>query len=208
MTTLMQYLTAFGLAASAGTRASVPVLALGLFHYTPYFELSREWSWIASPIVMAVLFALLALEFYAEAHPELSALNRLVGYAPALLSGFIAFASVTGTLDKSLLHLAASGILGGTTAVAVRYARNKVHRVLEPFHEPAGRFISVGETGASMVVSSAAMTVPFAGIVVASVFGLIALLVARKWSGPWICQACGTENASEAVLCGNGGHPR
>lgn len=135
---LEQYLTAFGLSAAAGTRASVPVLALGSFHYTPWFELSREWAWIAHPAVMGLLTVLLALEFYAESHPDLSALNRFAGYAPALFSGFIAFASVTGTVDESLQSLAASGALGGITALVVRHARNRFHRAVEPF-QCAGR---------------------------------------------------------------------
>jgi len=56
---IVSYLTAFGLATGAGTKATIPVIALGLFHHTRYFELSPRWEWIASPPVPAVPIALL-----------------------------------------------------------------------------------------------------------------------------------------------------
>ena len=49
-------------------------------------------------------------------HPEVSELNDVAQYLPALISGFVAFAAVTGNVDSSLLHLVASGVIGGGAA--------------------------------------------------------------------------------------------
>ena len=59
MESLMTYMAAFGIAAGAGAKAFIPVLALGAFSYTPYFELSSRFEWIADPMVMAVLGVLI-----------------------------------------------------------------------------------------------------------------------------------------------------
>ena len=62
MESLMTYMAAFGLAAGAGAKAVIPVLALGAFSYTPYFELSQRFAWIADPPVMIVLGVLVFVE--------------------------------------------------------------------------------------------------------------------------------------------------
>ncbi len=62
MESLMTYMAAFGLASGAGAKAVIPVLALGAFSYTPYFELSQRFAWIADPAVMIVLGVLVFVE--------------------------------------------------------------------------------------------------------------------------------------------------
>ncbi len=48
MTQIMTYLSAFGLASGAGAKAFIPILLLGGMHYTQYFELSEQFSWIGN----------------------------------------------------------------------------------------------------------------------------------------------------------------
>ena len=45
---LSGYMIASGLAAGAGSRAWIVLLALGGFHYTPYFKMIEAHAWVAS----------------------------------------------------------------------------------------------------------------------------------------------------------------
>ena len=104
MESLMTYMAAFGLAAGAGAKAVIPVLALGAFSYTPYFELSQRFAWIADPAVMIVLGVLVFVEIVVDAHPDLGRFSDVAAYLPKVVAGFLGFAAVTGTLDDSMVH--------------------------------------------------------------------------------------------------------
>ena len=70
---LMQILTGAGLAGASGHRAFLPPLILGVAHQwaaataaagqTPFFELSKQFEWLASPAVIAILAVLTIVEF-------------------------------------------------------------------------------------------------------------------------------------------------
>jgi len=206
MDSILPYLTAFGLATGAGSKASIPVIALGLFHYTPYFELSPRWEWIASPPVLIILGVLLVIELYADSHPEFGEFVDSIGYLPSLVAGFIAFAATTGTVDESLLKLAASGLLGSGTAVVVRSIRNRMRAPLresvEDLHDHAGALATAGEAGATAAISAASFMVPAAGAVAAllaviSAFSLGAILKGARVA----CPHCGTMIDSRALVC-------
>ena len=62
----------------------------------------------------------------------------MIQYFPALIAGFLSFAAVTGSVDSNLLHLVASGILGGTVSTGVRYIRNSVATVTRDVSESVG----------------------------------------------------------------------
>lgn len=206
MESILPYLTAFGLATGAGTRASIPVIALGLFHYTPWFELSPRWEWIASPPVLIVLGVLLVIELYADSHPEFGEMVDSIGYLPALVAGFIAFAAATGTVDSSLLHLAASGLLGSGTAVVVHGIRNKMRAPLrqgvEDVHDHAGALTTAAETGAAAAISAASFIVPAAGAVAAVLAIFSALALGGILRGAKIpCPHCGGMIDRRALVC-------
>ena len=206
MEPLMTYLAAFGLAAGAGAKAFVPVLALGAFSYTPYFELSQRFAWIADPAVMAVLAVLVIVEIVVDAHPDLGRFSDVAAYLPKVVAGFLGFAAVTGTLDDSLVQLGASGILGGTTAAGVHWLRNQVRRpfrdLAEDAHETAGKFASVGEAGASVALSSTAIVAPPLSALL--VVGLVAVSVVtmRAVDGRRVpCELCGGAIRPGALVC-------
>ncbi|MBI2213996.1 MAG: DUF4126 family protein [Acidobacteria bacterium] len=206
MEDIVSYLTAFGLATGAGTKATIPVVALGLFHYTPYFELSPQWAWIASPPVLAVLIVMLVVELWADAHPELGAWSDRTGYLPTIVSGFIAFAASTGEIDSSLLQLAASGLLGSGTAVGVRMVRNFVRRPLrdhvESTHHGVGNMATASEAAFAGAVSSAAFLAPLvAGILALGAIVVAAGLGAVTREGKIACPKCGAKIDPRALVC-------
>lgn len=206
MENIVSYLTAFGLATGAGTKATIPVIALGLFHHTPYFDLSPRWSWIASPPVLAVLIVMLLVELYADSHPELGSWTDTVGYLPAIVSGFIAFAASTGKVDSNLAQLAASGLLGGGTAAVTRFVRNLVRRPfrdhVESAHHSAGTAATAGEAAFAGAVSAASFLAPLAAAVLAAVAIVAAgALAMMARGGKAACPHCGAAIDARALVC-------
>jgi len=206
MQPLMSYLTAFGLAGSVGAKAFIPVLALGAFHHTGYFELSERWAWIASPPVMVVLGILVLAEIVVDANTELGAYADVVGYLPKVVAGFIAFAAATGAVDQSLVELGASGLLGGATAGAVHFLRNRARQPLrdhvEHLHGYLGRAASVGEAGISAVTAVSAVVAPLAAVAlllvtVACAFTVVHALDRRRVP----CVHCGQPMRTGALVC-------
>jgi len=206
METLMTYMAAFGLATGAGAKAFIPVLALGAFHYTPYFELTGRFIWVADPLVMGILGVLVVLEIVVDSHPDLGRFSDIVSYLPKIVAGFIGFAAVTGRLDSDVAQLGASGVLGGGTAAGVHWLRNKVRQPYRDFaedtHESAGKVASLSEAGASAALSGSAMIVPPVSMALAlAVVGGSAVLARRVDARRVPCNHCGEPVRPGALVC-------
>ncbi len=206
MESLMTYMAAFGIAAGAGAKAFIPVLALGAFNYTPYFELSERFAWIADPLVMAILAVLVVLEIVVDAHPDLGRFSDVAAYLPKAVAGFIAFAAVTGTVDENLAQLGASGVLGGGTAVGVHWLRNQIRRpfrdLAEDAHEAAGKLASVGEAGASATLTGTAFLAPPLSLLLLGGFVAVGVVVLRAADRRRVkCLHCGEPIRPGALVC-------
>jgi hypothetical protein len=206
MESLMTYMAAFGLAAGAGAKAFIPVLALGAFSYTPYFELSQRFAWIADPAVIVVLGVLVIVEIMVDAHPDLGRFSDVAAYLPKVVAGFLGFAAVTGTLDDSLVQLGASGVLGGGTAAGVHWLRNQVRRpfrdLAEDAHETAGKFASLGEAGASATLAGTALVAPPLSALALVGFVAVSVVTMRTVDGRRVpCSECGEDIRPGALVC-------
>jgi len=206
MESLMTYLAAFGLAAGAGAKACIPVLALGAFSYTPYFELAPRFSWIADPAVMVVLGVLVFVEIAVDAHPDLGRFSDVAAYLPKVVAGFLGFAAVTGTLDENLVQLGASGVLGGGTAAGVHWLRNQVRRpfrdLAEDTHETAGKLASFGEAGASATLAGTALVAPPLSALLLVGFVAVSVVTMRTVGRRRVpCGQCGEAIKPGALVC-------
>ncbi len=206
MGSLMSIMSGFGLAGGAGAKAFIPLLLLGGFHYTPYFELGGQFAWIARPQVMVVLGVLVVLEILVDSVPELGEYSDVVSYLPKIVAGFIAFAAATGSIDESLGQLGISGALGGGTAAGVHWVRNQIRRpfreVAETMHGGAARFASVGEAGVSTMVASSAIVAPPVAIFALGAFCLAGFGVSKKLRGRGaVCSSCGGAMYRDALAC-------
>lgn len=206
METLMTYMAAFGIATGAGAKAFIPILALGAFSYTPYFELTGRFAWIADPMVMGILGVLVVLEIVVDSHPDLGRFSDVVAYLPKIAAGFIGFAAVTGQLDPDVAQLGASGVLGGGTAAGVHWLRNKVRQpfrdLAEDTHESAGKVASLSEAGASAALSGTAMVVPPVSMVLALALVGGSVAVARRAEGRRVpCVHCAEPIRPGALVC-------
>lgn len=206
METLMTYMAAFGLATGAGAKAFIPILALGAFHYTPYFELADRFAWIADPLVMGILAVLVVIEIVVDSHPDLGRFSDVAAYLPKIVAGFIGFAAVTGSLDPDVAALGASGILGGATAAGVHWLRNKVRQPFRDFaedaHESAGKAAALAEAGASASLAGSAVVAPPVAMVLAlAVVGGSAAVAYRTASRRVSCVHCGEPIRPGALVC-------
>lgn len=206
MAQLMSWIAGFGLAAGAGGKAFIPLLVLGAFHYTPYFELSDRFVWIANPAVMTVLGVLALAEILVDSIPELGPYSDEVAYLPKIVAGFLAFAAATGTIDGNLAKLGVSGILGGGTAAGVHWLRNKIRSpfrdVAETAHSGLAKAASLTEATASTAFSAGAILAPPLALVLILFVGLAAFLLGRFFKPHRVpCPACGAMMKADAIVC-------
>lgn len=175
MEPLLSSMMGFGLATTAGSRAGVVMLGLGLFHHTGHFTLAPQFSWVASPVVMSVLAVLALAEVWADTHPEIGELVDLAALLPKVVVGFIAFAATTGEVDESLLELIGSGVLGSVAAGTTHLFRNKLRTAVRELSEyTTGHLNSVyshTETGSAVTLVATSFFAPMLVLVMVVFLG-------------------------------------
>ncbi len=129
MEALLGIFSAFGLSASAGLNAYIPLLVIALLaRYTNLITLSPPWDTLSSPWVIGLLAVLLAIEFFADKAPAVNHLNDLIQTIVRPAAGAIAFAAAAGVIGDvhPVLALAAGILVAGSVhtikSVAVRPA--------------------------------------------------------------------------------------
>ena len=79
MELLTGILSAFGLSASAGLNAYIPLLVVGvLAHYTNLVKLSSPWDTLANPWILILLGVLVIIEFLADKIPAVNHINDII----------------------------------------------------------------------------------------------------------------------------------
>jgi hypothetical protein len=94
MDALFGIMTAFGLSASAGLNAYIPLLVVGVIaHYTNWINLNPPYNLLANPWVLIVVGILLIIEMLADKIPAVNHVNDIIqtGIRPA--AGAIIFAA-------------------------------------------------------------------------------------------------------------------
>ena len=94
MDALFGIMTAFGLSASAGLNAYIPLLVVGVIaHYTNWINLKSPYNLLANPWVLIVVGILLIVEMLADKIPAVNHINDIIqtGIRPA--AGAIIFAA-------------------------------------------------------------------------------------------------------------------
>ena len=178
MDELLPLITGFGLAAGAGGRASLVALLLGVCHYTPYFELAPSFEWLASIPVLFILGVIGLTEMWVDAHPDLKEFAHYPTYLSAFMVGFIALAASTGDVDSNILSLAGSGILGGFTGTAARYARNEVTEFIDNTTGALGDVLGDGTLNTKRSMMENVATVSLVGAtIILPILGIIAVVL-------------------------------
>ena len=153
--------TAFGLSASAGLNAYIPLLVVGLLaHYTNLLHLNTPWDTLSNPWIILMLCVLVIIEMLADKVPAVNHINDLIQTAIRPAAGAIAFAASANVLtDMSpVLALAAGLLVAGTVHVAKAAA---LRPAVTATTGGAGNIpVSIAEDIISTVLSIVAVVLP------------------------------------------------
>ena len=113
--------TAFGLSASAGLNAYIPLLLVGLLaRYTDLINLNSPWDTLASPWIILMLCLLVIVEMVADKVPAVNHVNDLIQTLIRPAAGAIAFAASANVVTdvNPVLALASGLLIAGSVHVA------------------------------------------------------------------------------------------
>lgn len=161
MDMLLGVFTAFGLSASAGLNAYIPLLVVGVIaHYTDWITLNNPWDLLANPWVLIVLGILVIIEMLADKVPAVNHINDAIQTFVRPAAGAIAFAASANVItDISPVLALISGLLVAGSVHAVKSVA--VRPVVTATTGGAGNVpVSIAEDIFSTVMSILAIVVP------------------------------------------------
>ncbi len=108
----MDIFTAFGLSASAGLNAYIPLLVLAFVaRFTDLITLSSRWDTLTSWWVIGILILLSVIEFFADKLPAINHINDIIQSFVRPAAGAIVFAASTNSLEVSPTLMMVAGLL-------------------------------------------------------------------------------------------------
>lgn len=129
MDALFGILSAFGLSASAGLNAYIPLLVVGVIaHYTDLIKLNPPFDLLANPWILILIGVLVIIEMLADKIPAVNHINDIIQTVFRPAAGAIVFAASAHVITNihPLLALACGLIVAGgvhlVKAAAVRPA--------------------------------------------------------------------------------------
>ncbi len=175
----MDVFTAFGLSASAGLNAYIPLLVVALLaRFSGWIDLHAPWSALESWWVIGVLILLSLVEFFADKIPAVNHVNDLIQSFVRPTAGAIVFAASARVADVNPILAMIAGLLvaGGVHAVksvAVRPA------VTASTGGTANVPVSIMEDIVSTILSILAVVIPV--FVAAMIVLLVSWLIWFMW---------------------------
>ena len=168
---LINIFTAFGLSASAGLNAYIPLLVISLLaKFTDLIHLQSPWDTLTSWWIIGLLVVLSLIEFFADKVPAVNHINDIIQTFIRPAAGAIAFAASAQVVTDvhPIISLGAGLLIAGgihaVKAVAVRPA------VTATTGGVGNTPVSILEDLTSTVVSIVAVVLP---IVIACILVLV-----------------------------------
>jgi hypothetical protein len=121
MELLLGIFSAFGLSASAGLNAYIPLFTIAVIaHYTDWLKLNAPYDVLANPWIIILLGVLIIIEFLADKVPAVNHINDLIQTFIRPVAGAIVFAAAAKVLTNvsPLLSLACGLLIAGSVHVA------------------------------------------------------------------------------------------
>jgi uncharacterized membrane protein len=122
-------LAAFGLSASAGLNAYIPLLIVSLMaRFTDWVALSKPWDALTSWWVIGALAILTLVEFFADKFPAVNHVNDVIQTFVRPTAGAVLFAASTGAATQIhpvvaiIAGLLIAGSVHATKSLAIRPA--------------------------------------------------------------------------------------
>ena len=116
----MDILAAFGLSASAGLNAYIPLLTVSLLaKFTPLIELAEPWNALESGWIIGLLVVLSLVEFFADKIPAVNHINDIIQTIIRPAAGAILFAASANVVTEihPVLSIAAGLLIAGSVHV-------------------------------------------------------------------------------------------
>lgn len=116
MELLTSIFSAFGLSASAGLNAYIPLLVIALVaRYTDLIKLASPWDTLTNPWIIGLLVVLLVIEFFADKAPAINHINDLIQTIVRPAAGAIVFAASADVITEMspVLSLMAGLLVAG-----------------------------------------------------------------------------------------------
>jgi hypothetical protein len=174
--------TGLALAAAAGFRAFVPLLAAGLAIHFGYVEAAPGFSWLGEPVVLVALSVATLAEITAYYVPGVDHVLDLIAAPVAVTAGIVAAAGVMVGLPDWLRWFTAIGA-GGAVSTA-GHALNAVGRAKTGLASGGlgNPLYSTAELAGSVILAALAFLLPF--IAVVAVAAVIFWLLQRRRRPP------------------------
>lgn len=175
---IFNILSAFGLSASAGLNAYIPLLVVSLLaKFTHLVVLKSPWDALTSWWVIGVLIVLSVVEFLADKIPAVNHVNDIIQTFIRPTAGAIVFAASASNLtkvDPALALVAGLLVSGGIHAVKSLVVRP----IVTATTGGAGNIpVSVAEDATSTTVSILSILVP---VIAACLIVLITTIVVTR----------------------------
>jgi Domain of unknown function (DUF4126) len=162
-----QILTAFGLSASAGLNAYIPLLMIALLsRFTTWVKLSPPFDVLSNEWVIGVLVVLLVIETFADKIPGVDHINDFIQTFVRPTAGAVLFASEANVLRdiNPVIPLVAGLLIAGSVHATKAAARPMINLSTLGIGAPV---VSVIEDVLAVVTSLVAVFIPFGLILLA-----------------------------------------
>lgn len=172
--------SAFGLSASAGLNAYIPLLTIALLaKYTNLIKLNAPWDTLTSWWVIGLLTVLLLIEIFADKLPAVNHINDILQTFVRPVAGAIAFAASAGIITN--LHPVLAMAAGLLVAGSVHTVKSAVVRpaVTATTGGLANTPVSILEDIVSTVVSILSILIPI--LIGFFLLTLLALFIWWRW---------------------------
>lgn len=175
-------LAAFGLSASAGLNAYIPLLVIALLaRFTDFIQLSSPWDVITSWWIIGLLLLLSLIEFFADKVPAINHANDAIQTFVRPVAGAIVFAAAANVITEvhPILALGAGVLVSGTVHTVKSAA---VRPAVTATTGGAGNVpVSVAEDVFATFLSIIAIVVPILiAFLVIMVSALVVWLISRR----------------------------
>jgi hypothetical protein len=183
--------SAFGLSASAGLNAYIPLLVVSILaKFTNLIELDQPWSGLESWWIIGLLVVLSLVEFFADKVPAVNHANDLIQTVVRPVAGAIVFAASADSVSNihPVLSLAAGLLVAGTVHVAKAGAMRPA--VTATTGGTGNVLVSAAEDVLSTVLSIIAVLIPVVIGVLIVMFG--------AWVIWWFWRRTNRQMAEEA----------
>ncbi len=177
---LLGIFSAFGLSASAGLNAYIPLLIVALLaKFTNMIQLKAPWDTLTSWWIIGLIFVLMLIEFFADKAPAVNHINDVVQTIVRPAAGAIAFAASAQVVTE--VHPVLSLALGLLVAGGVHTVKAAAVRpAVTATTGGAGNVpVSILEDVLSTVISILSVVVPV--VIACMLIVITAYIVWRLW---------------------------